>query len=356
MSNLSRRNLMRGAVLLGVSSTGALTLAEPSFAAVPEPRTYSTGEWGARAPGSLSLTNYRPNKVVIHHTATANSTDYSLAHAFSLARSIQRYHMDNNGWSDSGQQFTISRGGHIMEGRHRSLETLRGGTRFVLGVHAGSANSSSIGYENEGNYVSTTPSSTLINSIVNHVAFVCYKYGINPTQIFGHRDFMATACPGDRLYSMLPSIRTQVAQKLSGGTPPTFTAIVDNTTAGRFTASANWGTSTYSTQRYGADYRYAEPNTVASDAAWYKFNIPTTATYNVDIWYPALPGYNSSAPITIVTTGGNQSARVDQTANGGGWRRVGSYSLAAGDYNVVAVSRWTSAAGLVIADAIRISR
>ena len=34
---------------------------------------------------------------------------------------------------------------------------------------------------------------------------------------------------------------------------------MDNSTEGRFTASANWGVSTYSTQRYGADYRFATP-------------------------------------------------------------------------------------------------
>jgi len=357
MSELSRRNLMRGAVMLGVGSAGLLTTSTSALGAVPEPTIHGTGAWGARPPSSpVQLTGYRPNKVVIHHTATANTTDYSLSHAYALARSIQNWHMDNNGWIDSGQQFTITRGGHILEGRHRSLETIRVGTQFVLGVHAGSANSSSIGIENEGNYVSATPPSTLINSIVNQVAYICFKYGIPSSQIYGHRDFMSTACPGDVLYRMLPEIRTKVAEKLNSTPPPTFEAIVDNTTAGRFTASANWGVSSYSTQRYGADYRYANPYTVASDAAWYKFNIPTTATYAVDIWYPAVSGYNTSTPVTIVTTSGNQSIRVNQSINGGRWVNLGSFGLAAGDYDVVAVSRWTSTTGYVIADAVRIRR
>ncbi|WP_020525348.1 family 43 glycosylhydrolase [Catelliglobosispora koreensis] len=134
-----------------------------------------------------------------------------------------------------------------------------------------------------------------------------------------------------------------------------WSSIVDNTTEGRFTASANWGTSSYSAQRYGPDYRYASP-VAASDAAWYKFAIPETGNYRVEVWWPALPGYNSSAPHVIVTATGNVSVHVDQRVNGGTWRTLGTFTLTAGDENKVAVSRWTNGTGLVIADAIRITR
>jgi hypothetical protein len=145
-------------------------------------------------------------------------------------------------------------------------------------------------------------------------------------------------------------------QLVNGTTPPpSWTSTVDNTTAGRFTASANWGTSTYSTQRYGADYRYANPQAV-SDAAWYKFNIPATASYRVEVWYPAVAGYNTTTPYVIATTGGNATVQVNQQANGGRWVNLGTFSLAAGDYNAVGVSRWTSSSGYVIADAVRLTR
>ncbi|GAA1612693.1 N-acetylmuramoyl-L-alanine amidase [Catellatospora bangladeshensis] len=137
--------------------------------------------------------------------------------------------------------------------------------------------------------------------------------------------------------------------------PPSFSTIVDNLTAGRFTASANWGTSTYSGQRYGTDYRYASP-VLASDSAWFKVNIPATANYRVDVWHAADPGYSASAPHIVVTSGGNQTVNIDQRTGGGAWRSLGTFNLAAGDRNLVGVSRWTSAAGLVIADAVRITR
>jgi len=138
--------------------------------------------------------------------------------------------------------------------------------------------------------------------------------------------------------------------------PPSWSTIVDNATAGRFTASANWGTSSWSSQRYGADYRFATPNTTASDVAWYKVNIPATGTYQVQVWYPADSGYNDSTPFHVVTPTGNQVVRVNQRVNGGQWVSLGNFTLAAGDADTVGVSRWTAGTGYIIADAVRITR
>ncbi|GAA3780266.1 hypothetical protein GCM10022225_80670 [Plantactinospora mayteni] len=137
--------------------------------------------------------------------------------------------------------------------------------------------------------------------------------------------------------------------------PPAWSTIVDNTTADRFTASANWGLSSYSSQRYGADYRFADP-VLASDSAWYKVNIPETGTYQVAVWYSANAGYNDSTPYVIVTPSGNQVVNVNQRVNGGKWVSLGNFTLAAGDDNKVGVSRWTAGTGYVIADAVKITR
>ncbi|MEH1098911.1 golvesin C-terminal-like domain-containing protein [Micromonospora sp. CPCC 205561] len=142
---------------------------------------------------------------------------------------------------------------------------------------------------------------------------------------------------------------------LGGTNPPAFSTTVDNATAGRFTASTNWGTSTYSAQRYGADYRFANPTPV-SDAAWFKVDIPAAGNYQIEVRHPADPGYSSSAPHVVVTASGNQTVNVDQRSGGGVWRSLGTFPLAAGDRNLVAVSRWTNATGYVVADAVRVTR
>lgn len=354
--SMNRRDMMRGSMALGAAAVVGgleLTTATPCLAEVPNPGIASTSAWGARAPSSaVTVLSAKPKYIVIHHTATSNSTGTTQSAAYSLARGIQNYHMDNNGWIDTGQQFTVSRGGYAMEGRHRSLERLNLGSGMVRGAHvgAGNVNSESIGIENEGLYTSVSPPSALYNKLVDLCAYICDQYGLPASQIFGHRDFMATACPGNVLYGMLPGLRSDVAAKLAGGS---YSTVVDNATSGRFTASSNWGTSTWSSQKYGADYRYANP-VLASDAAWFKVNIPSTGNYFVDVRYPADAGYNSATPFIVAASSGNQTVTVNQQANGGAWRNIGTFHLSAGDYNVVGVSRWTSAAGYVIADAVRV--
>ncbi|MDG4825405.1 peptidoglycan DD-metalloendopeptidase family protein [Asanoa sp. WMMD1127] len=160
-----------------------------------------------------------------------------------------------------------------------------------------------------------------------------------------------------RIFHRLSAAAVVVGLVLLGPADPASaaTTTVDNATAGRFTASTGWGTSAWSAQRYGADYRFATPNTTASDAAWFKASIAAAGAHLVEVWYPADAGYNSATPFMVATTGGTRSIVVDQRANGGRWVSLGTFTLAAGDYNVVGVSRWTSQPGYVVADAVRIT-
>lgn len=153
----------------------------------------------------------RPDRIVIHHTATHNAADHSLRHAWELSRRIQRFHMRGRGWDDIGQQFTISRGGHVMEGRNRTLTAVQSG-RHVVGAHVAGHNDHAIGIECEGIYVDARPTGPLWNSLIRLCAYLCNVYRLNPyTAIVGHRNFSATACPGDVLYSRLPQLRHEVA-------------------------------------------------------------------------------------------------------------------------------------------------
>ncbi|MEJ3743998.1 N-acetylmuramoyl-L-alanine amidase [Actinomycetes bacterium KLBMP 9797] len=353
---LSRRDVMRGAVVVGAGmATSGLSLAQAAPAlAVDAPTIASCATWGAAAPrGTISSVSANPNKIIVHHTASANVTDYSLAAAYAHAREIQQWHFAE-GWVDSGQHFTISRGGHAMEGRRGSLGKLTAGSGAIVGAHTSGQNSTGVGIENQGTYTSATPPASLYNKLTQLCAYICDQYGIRPTQIFGHRDYNATQCPGDVLYARLPQLRTDVAALLNGTTPPAWSTIIDNTSGG-FAAGANWATSAYSAERYGENYRYANPEEV-SDLATYSATIPAAGTYRIDTWYPGIAGYNTSTPYIIYTASGSQVVRVDQSVGGGAWASLGTYSLAAGSHSVAAVSRWTTTAGYVVADAIRITR
>jgi hypothetical protein len=215
---VNRRALLRTG--LAVSALGAVrpAIAAASTNQVTEPQIYDTRNWNARDPnGTIQVINQRPSFIVVHHTAGENSNDFSLSHAFQICRDIQNLHMDTNGWIDTGQQLTNSRGGFVMEGRHRSLEVLTGGTRHVIGANVANNNSTVIGIENEGLYMTVDVTPALWNSLVNLVAYIASQYAIPVSQIKGHRDFNSTLCPGDVLYSRLPELRSAVASKLGTG-------------------------------------------------------------------------------------------------------------------------------------------
>jgi N-acetylmuramoyl-L-alanine amidase len=177
------------------------------------PRIHTRDDWSARTPAASSrVIRDRPRYIVVHHTSTPNVEDHSISRAYRLSRSIQDFHMGQNGWLDTGQHLTISRGGHIMEGRQGTIETaLRGA--FVEGTHVGGANEYTIGIECEGTYNDVLPPKALLDSLTATLAWLCRQYDLNPaTAIVPHRRFNSTDCCGDRFTPALPSLRTMVAR------------------------------------------------------------------------------------------------------------------------------------------------
>jgi hypothetical protein len=104
---------------------------------MPEPRVYSTEEWGAAPPHSHFATRIAQG-IVVHNTENPNREPLAGPEeehaAFAIARSIQQGHF-GRGFSDTGQHFTISRGGLILEGRHGSLAAAKLG-KVAEGAHA----------------------------------------------------------------------------------------------------------------------------------------------------------------------------------------------------------------------------
>ena len=223
-----------------------------------------------------------------------------------------------------------------------------------IAFHAGNwtYNTQSIGIEHEG-FVDNPSwyTDAMYRASAALTRNVCLKYGIPMTRsrIIGHFEV-----PGATHTDPGPNWNWTFYMQLVTQSSP-WETIIDNETSGRFTASANWDTSSFSSQRRGSNYRFTTPEFV-SDPAWYMADIPATGNYQVYAWYPANAGYNSSTPYVIVTTSGNQVVHVNQQINGGSWVSLGTFNLSGGDYNVVGVSRWTSGTGYVIADAVRIVR
>jgi N-acetylmuramoyl-L-alanine amidase len=220
---VTRRYLLGGFTALtgGLLLGGAAELANPrrGFAAVTPPTVYTRAAWSARPPSSpVTIRDIPPDHIVVHHTASGNTTDYSLLQAGRLSHWIQDLHMDTNGWLDAGQQLTISRGGFVLEGRDRSLWAINNG-KHVVGAQTANHNNHTIGIENEGLYVSQNTTVALFESLVKTCAWLCSVYRLDPHQaIVGHRDYVTTTvCPGDVLYGRLPELRNRVATVLAAG-------------------------------------------------------------------------------------------------------------------------------------------
>jgi hypothetical protein len=171
----------------------------------------STKAWGASAPRQIAKQT-TPRYVVVHHTGFAAVSRGTVSGAGQLARSIQRHHM-SRGWIDSGHNFLITVGGHTLEGRHGSVSAISRG-KCVQSAHAPGANDSP-GIECEGHFSQGTMREQQWQALVKLVAAICRLTGISPRQIKGHRDFVATECPGNWLYAQLPRLRREVTAALA---------------------------------------------------------------------------------------------------------------------------------------------
>ncbi|WP_433178819.1 peptidoglycan recognition protein family protein [Actinoallomurus sp. CA-150999] len=215
-----RRNVLRA--MLGVVAADVMMAGGMMWAnADATPRVYTRKEWGARTPKRPPrVLDRAPDHIIVHHTASPNVPDMSRAHAFALSRQIQRDHMESNGWDDIGEQLTISRGGHVMEGRAGSLQAIQEG-RLVVGAQSLHHNKHTIGIENEGTYLKDDVPDGLWESLVEVCVWLCTAHQLDPSvAIIGHRDYNQTDCPGDVLHRRLPRLRVEVARALDDAARP----------------------------------------------------------------------------------------------------------------------------------------
>jgi hypothetical protein len=127
--------------------------------------------------------------------------------------------------------------------------------------------------------------------------------------------------------------------------------ILDNPLA---TYSGTWSTGTASTDKYGADYRFAL--TAATETAWAKWTptIVSGTNYNVYIWYPQGGNRSIKAPYTVYYNGGSQLFQVNQTANGGKWNLLTNKNFAVGTSGYVKLGNGTAETSkVVMADAVK---
>lgn len=343
--------------------SGLLTFAEVASAAggFPQPTICTRSCWGARAPSGSISQMASLNRAVIHHTA--NSSDFnttSQSTSASLVRAVQNYHMDTNGWSDIGYHFLADKLGNRFEGRSGSMSTL------PRGAHDG-VNTNSFGFNVMGYFhtpynqqPTTAQRAALYDIIAWRMPNGWSPYGAGTYNsktvgyLCGHRDAVATACPGDLMYTYIGTNTSsgEARNEVNARINPTITeVIVDNGTAG-FSASSSWIASSSTAGYYGTNYQYRSTEAV-SDAANWTVNLPSSGSYKVYVRYTSGTNRAASAPFIVTHSGGNATVNVNQQAGGGTWVQLGQWNFTSGSALRVKLSCWTTAGFVVIADAVR---
>lgn len=121
--------------------------------------------------------NITPEKIILHHTAVDQDQSAQLIHDF---------HKNTNGWLGIGYQFLIRHDGTIERGRKINWQ----------GAHARGQNSSSVGIALTGDFDNNTPKEVQLERLVKLIKWIRKEHGDLP--IYGHTDFAAKSCPGDR--------------------------------------------------------------------------------------------------------------------------------------------------------------
>ena len=130
------------------------------------------------------------DQIVIHHTGNAVDDDLSAAE-------IDASHK-GQGWTCIGYHYVIRKDGTVEQGR----------PHWTIGAHAYGENKHTIGIHVCGNFEEAVPTDEQIESLAMLLANLCTDYGltIDRDHIVGHRELMATACPGANLFVQMDEI------------------------------------------------------------------------------------------------------------------------------------------------------
>lgn len=217
-------------------------LAALTEASLPKPPVVSRVEWGVptrcsdgRVPPSWPVQPTSVTHMIIHHTVTSNSASDWAAQV----RLVWELHacgdrLVRGGAGDIGYNFLVAPNGVMFEGRARAPND-----GDSIGAHFLCMNLNTMGVAFLGTYTDVPPTSVALSSAEQLLAWKSAQRNIDPlgssfhpasqlslSNIAGHRDgndspspsrCNTTSCPGDALWNLLPRIRNNVHNLLSGG-------------------------------------------------------------------------------------------------------------------------------------------
>ncbi len=352
--------------LADAAANGATTnaLARPAYVS----RTAWGNPQGEEAPDAPP--EFRTaTHLIVHHTADANSLGSGHPNWASRVRAIWSYHTFSLGWGDIGYNWLIDPDGVIYAGRAGSTDT----SKDAVGFHD-AANYGSMGVSMLGTYSTVAPTTATQTSLVNLMAWKAQQRGIDPlgkapyegcavsTYCFahssgavvptlaGHRQVMATSCPGDAFMAIMPTIRQRVVDKIrsDGARPDNGDLVIDNheasfSSVGDLFQSA-CGVNNSSQWSWASSAEDSVTNDVVSE---WRPKIASTGQYKVLVHIPSncagVGSYTTNARYEIAHAGGGAAVVINQQAQRG-WVELGTWNFNAGSSGFVRLTDLTSEA------------
>jgi uncharacterized protein with LGFP repeats len=222
---------------------GAAVFGMPLPDGTTVPVTYlSRAAWGAdeslRFSGGVEIWPaecYPAQALTVHHSGFMQPNPDQAA----KVRAIYHSHAVVQGWGDIGYHLLIDDAGTVYEGRWNGTDGLpvfgpdgtSGSPLVNTGGHALSYNTGNIGVCLIGDFTAGTPTAATQTALVNVLAGLARICAIDPIGLVsyvnpvngatrsvrgvsGHRDWNATACPGNAFYPVLEDIRVRTAALL----------------------------------------------------------------------------------------------------------------------------------------------
>lgn len=170
----------------------------------------SRSEWGARDAGGITSAPGMSRGVAVHWLGPGSShSDHGQCAA--QMRQVQAYHMDSNGWADFAYNAAACRHGYVFEGRGPRIRNAANGGGTHAGLDANAAWASILYLEGTDGPGLTPEGQDAINDAADWL-------GVAGGEWLGHRDFLSTECPGDRIYGW---VHAGHPRSTSVPTPPT---------------------------------------------------------------------------------------------------------------------------------------
>lgn len=179
--------------------------------AIAPPSAWGSPGWSYDTEGCEAGPQTAPlHTAIVHHTVQANT--YGPEEVPAMIRSVYYAHRAR-GWCDIGYNFVVDGYGGIWQGRSGPVD------RAVVGGHARGHNTGTIGIALLGQHhpgaspPATSPSDASLAAVADVAAWQFRTHGVRPSLI-GHRDVVATACPGDYVYARMDEIRAMTAARV----------------------------------------------------------------------------------------------------------------------------------------------